>query len=138
MVVGDDGSQAAATAIRYAAEEASRRNGPLHVLRAWTIRTAVRPQGTPLSYVPSLEEFEAATLESTRQRVRDLVRDFPDLPWEVHVVHGSATSALVAASRTSDVIVVGSHGPGGVASLLLGSVAAQVIRESVEPVIVVR
>ena len=138
VVVGDDGSPEAERAMRYAAEEALRRNTSLHVLRAWTIPDAVRPPDKPLPYVPSLAEFEAATLDATRRRVREVLRDLPDLHVKVHVVHGSAAHALIAASRSSDVLVVGSRGLGGVAGLLLGSVAAKVIHESAGPVIVVR
>jgi Universal stress protein family len=39
VVVGDDGSPAAEAAIRYALEEAKRRDSVLHVVRAWTILT---------------------------------------------------------------------------------------------------
>ena len=138
VVVGDDGSPGAETAIRYAVEEAQRRGSALHVLRAWTITDAVRPPGAPFGYVPSLPESEAATLEATRQRVARVVGDEPDVPVEVHVVYASAASALIAASKHTDVLVVGSRGLGGVAGLLLGSVAAAVIRDSAGPVIVVR
>lgn len=138
VVVGDDGSPGAEAAIRYAVEEAQRRGCALHVLRAWTITNAVRPPGAPFGYVPSLPESEAATLEATRQRVARVVGDDAGIPVEVHVVYGSAAAALTAVSRTIDVLVVGSRGLGGVASLLLGSVAAEVIRDSAGPVIVVR
>jgi nucleotide-binding universal stress UspA family protein len=138
VVVGDDGSPAAESAIRYALDEARRRGSPLHVVRAWTIRDAVRPADKELGYIPSLAEFEAATLEVTRQRLKDLVGDGSDVAVEVHVLHGSAAPALVAVSETADVLVVGSRGLGGLASVLLGSVAARVIRDSARPVIVVR
>jgi nucleotide-binding universal stress UspA family protein len=118
--------------------EAQRRGSALHILRAWTIPDAVRPPGAAFGYVPSLREFEAATLEATRQRVTRLVGDGAGVAVEAHVVYGSAAPALIAASRTTDVLVVGSRGLGGVASLLLGSVAAEAIRDSAGPVIVVR
>src|SRR5690625_7877783 len=47
VLVGDDGSHAAFEAMRYAAAEAARRGTDLHVLRAWTIPTAVRPDDVP-------------------------------------------------------------------------------------------
>ena len=138
VVVGDDGSAGAETAIRYAVGEAQRRGSALHVLRAWTITDAVRPPGAAFGYVPSLQESEAATLEATRQRVTRLVGDGAGVAFEVHVVYASDASALIAASKNTDVLVVDSRGLGGVASLLLGSVAAEVIRDSAGPVIVVR
>jgi nucleotide-binding universal stress UspA family protein len=138
VVVGDDGSPAAEAAIRYALEEAKRRDSVLHVVRAWTIPNAEHPPDSPFGYVPSLHELEAATLEVTRQRVRRLMGDSGHPPVEVHAVHGPAVDVLVAASRMADVVIVGSRGLGGLASLVLGSVAEQVIRRSSGPVVVVR
>jgi nucleotide-binding universal stress UspA family protein len=138
VVVGDDGSAGAELAIRYAIGEARRRGSALHVVRAWTITNAVRPADEPFGYVPSLEQMEAATLEATQQRVSQLIGESADVSIEVHVVHGSAAKALIAVSKTTDVLVVGSRGLGSVASLLLGSVALQVIQHSAGPVIVVR
>jgi nucleotide-binding universal stress UspA family protein len=138
VVVGDDGSLGAEAAIRYALGEAQRRRSTLHVVRAWTITSATPPPGAPFGYVPSLTEFEAATLEATQQRVKHLVGDSPGVAVEVHVVYGPAAKALIAASQTTDVLVVGSRGLGGFASLVLGSVADQCIRHSAGPVIVVR
>jgi nucleotide-binding universal stress UspA family protein len=138
VVVGDDGSEAAGAAISYGLEEAKRRDSVLHVVRAWTIPDAERPPDAPFGYVPSLHELEVATLEVTRQRVRRLMGDSGHPPVEVHVVHGPAVDVLVAASRMADVVIVGSRGLGGLASLVLGSVADQVIRRSSGPVIVVR
>jgi nucleotide-binding universal stress UspA family protein len=143
VVVGDDGSPQAAAAVRYAAEEARRRGAVLHVIRAWTMATAARPGTWRPDYVPPLAEFEAATLAQARAHVDTLLgpegspeRQGPEV--QLHVVHGPAASALLTASRTADVMVVGSRGRGGFAELVLGSVADQCIRHSICPVVVVR
>lgn len=138
VVVGDDGSAGAVLAVRYAREEARRRATTLHVLRAWTIITAARPPDDVPGYVPPLQDFEAATLAAARQRVQDLLGADPGVPVEVHVVHGPAAEALIEASHTADVLVVGSRGLGGFGSLVLGSVADKCIRHGAGPVIVVR
>jgi nucleotide-binding universal stress UspA family protein len=136
IVVGDDGSQCAAAAVKEAAEDARRRGVTLHVLRAWSITTAVRPADVPPGIVPSLLEFEAATLAAERKRVESLVKG--RVPVEVHAVHAHAAKALICASETAELLVVGTRGLGGFRSLLLGSVAEQCIRHAATSVLVVR
>ena len=58
LVVADDGSPHARLALRWAVEEARLRRCTLHVVRAWSIQTAPRPQSWRLGYVPSLAEYE--------------------------------------------------------------------------------
>jgi nucleotide-binding universal stress UspA family protein len=116
IVVGDDGSQCAAAAVREA--------------------TAVRPADVPPGIVPSLLEFEAATLAAERKRVESLVKG--RVPVEVHAVHANAAKALICASETAELLVVGTRGLGGFRSLLLGSVAEQCIRHAATSVLVVR
>ena len=135
VVVGDDGSACAAQAIRVAAEDATRRGLPLHVLRAWSIVNAEWPADVPRGVVPSVLELEASTLQAERARVEALV---PDVPADVHVVHGAGAKAMIHASHTADLLVVGSRGGGGFRQMLLGSVAEQVVRYAACSVLVVR
>ncbi len=137
VVVGDDGSQCAAMAVAEAAAEARRRSTRLHVVRAWTLASALRPADVPSGVVPSMVEFEEATLAAEQARVAALLEG-DDIDVEVHVVHTSAAKALLGASRTADLLVVGTRGLGGFRSLLLGSVAEQCIRYAHCPVLVVR
>ena len=140
VVVGDDGSACGAAALRAAALEARRRGLPLHVVRSWTIATAVRPADVPQGLVPSLLEFEAATLATEEQRVKEVLGDAAeaaDLP-DVHVVHAPPAKALLTAAETADLLVVGTRGMGGFERLLLGSVAEQCIRHAACSVLVVR
>lgn len=138
VVVGDDGSECAADALRYAAEEAQRRGTGLHVIRAWMIATAPRPKDwTYGGGVPSIEELQAATEAATRERVAALLPD-SGLSVTVHAPHAQAAEALVAASKLADVVVVGARGRGGFAALRLGSTADQVAHHAASPVIVVK
>jgi len=137
VVVGDDGSRGAAIAVRAAAEEAVRRQATLHVIRAWTIGTAVRPADVPPGIVPSMREFEAATVAAEESRIADLLRG-ARVKTEVHAVHASPAKALLGAAETADLLVVGTRGLGGFQHLLLGSVAEQCIRHARCPVLVVR
>lgn len=138
VVVGDDGSDCAAHVLRYALEEARRRGATLHVIRAWSIATAVRPDDLPIGYVASLQELESATLAAEQQRIAELLGATPEAPVDIHVVHGPSPQVLITASETADIVVVASRGRGGFANLVLGSVADQVIRHAASPVVVVR
>jgi nucleotide-binding universal stress UspA family protein len=138
VVVGDDGSEGAAKAVRFALEEARRRKSDLHVVRAWSIMSTSRPVDVPTGFAASLAEYESAALAEESARVQHLLGTDLDVPVEVHCVHSPAAQALITASETADVIVVGSRGLGGFRSLVLGSVAEQCIRHASGPVIVVR
>ncbi|HEU4512693.1 MAG TPA: universal stress protein [Nocardioidaceae bacterium] len=138
VVVGDDGSEGAAHAVRYALEEARRRNMTLHVIRAWSILSTSRPADVPPGFAASLPEYEASAREEEQARVEHILGADPGVPVEVHCVHSPAATALIKASETADVVVVGSRGLGGFRSLVLGSVAEQCIRHCAGPVIVVR
>lgn len=143
VVVGDDGSTCGAAAVREGALEAALRGEVLHVIRAWTITSAVRPSEVPRGIVPTVAEFETATREAEEQRVRELVASLPEdagagvLPL-VHVVHGPATQALIRASQRASLLVVGTRGLGGFSHLLMGSVAEQCSRHAACSVLVVR
>lgn len=138
VVVGDDGSEDAARAVRYALEEARRRGTALHVLRAWSIMSTSRPLDVPPGFAASLAEYEAAAMKEEKARIEALLGADLDVPVEIHCVHSPAAQALIVASETADVTVVGSRGLGGFRSLVLGSVAEQCIRHCAGPVIVVR
>jgi nucleotide-binding universal stress UspA family protein len=137
VVVGDDGSACAAVALRAAAEEAVRRGVALHVVRAWSITSAVRPADAPPGIVPSMLEFEAATRAEEEGRIARLLTEHPGTV-TVQAVHATAAKALLCASETADLLVVGTRGLGGFRNLMLGSVAEQCIRHASCSVLVVR
>lgn len=57
---------------------------------------------------------------------------------EPQVRHGNVSQELLAAAAEADLLVIGSRGRGGFASLLLGSTSSQVAGHSTRPVVVVR
>jgi nucleotide-binding universal stress UspA family protein len=134
VVVGVDGSADAGLAVDLAAWEADRRHATLRLV------CAVRPV-----YAYGM----VSTGYDLDRQVRDLdnlltgvsarvAGRYPDLPVATAVVQGVPASVLVDESRTAQLVVVGSRGLGGFASLLVGSVSAQVAAHAKAPVIVVR
>jgi nucleotide-binding universal stress UspA family protein len=143
IVVGHDGSGPSDAALAWAVVEAVAHRCPLHVVRAWTLATAAAQVEAPFGVVPSFDDCAAAAARQTQDAV-DAALDQagePDLPIRVHVVHGAAGAALVAASQAADVIIVGHQGHGRLESVLdpvLGSVALHVLRHAPCPVTVLR
>ncbi len=136
VLVGHDGSPAAAQAVRWAADLARRISAPLHVVRAWSISSAPRPETATPGFVPPLTDFEAAVVDRLRADVAAL--DLPDdLPVDCHVVHGPSGRRLLEASDMADILVVGARGAGGFLGLRFGSTADQVVRHGHCPVVVV-
>jgi nucleotide-binding universal stress UspA family protein len=79
-----------------------------------------------------------AKAEAARARAADLLADAGC--WNATVTTGHAAQTLLRTAETfdADLIAVGAHGHSRVAAILLGSVAARVIREAPCSVLVAR
>lgn len=130
ILVGHDGSAAATSALRTALRCADVFGPHVQVVRAWTLPTAETPSSYAPGFMPSYEDFEAATLEALERDVAQVVADHPEAEISCSVVHGNASQKLIDASSRVDLIVVGGRGHGGFAGLLLGSVSDQVVRHA--------
>ncbi|MFI7307040.1 universal stress protein [Micromonospora aurantiaca] len=133
VVVGSDGSESALRALGFAVERAAQRDVPLRVLRAW------EPPGdrwVPPDFDP--EQVAASERAAAEAELATWRESFPDVPVEIEAVPGSASALLVEASRSAQLVVVGSRGRGGLRGMLLGSVSQQLIQHSHCPVAVVR
>lgn len=133
VVVGSDGSESALRALGFAVERAAQRDVPLRVLRAW------EPPGerwVPPDFDP--EQAAASERAAAEAELAPWRESFPDVPVEIEAVPGSASALLVEASRSAQLVVVGSRGRGGLRGMLLGSVSQQLIQHSHCPVAVVR
>lgn len=151
VVVGVDGSAESLRALDFAIAQAAGRRVPLRVLRAWQLPGGAlglatpgwslplppgQVPGVPLGVDPEeIRRAEQQTLDELLARPR---RDHPEVEMRPEVVLGSPASALVDASRTAQLVVVGSRGRGGFRGLLLGSVSQQVMHHAAGPVAVVR
>lgn len=143
VVVGHDGSGPSDAALDWAVREAIAHGSPLNVVRAWTLATAAGQVQVPFGVVPSFDECTAAARRQTHDAVDAALEQAgsPDLDVRLHIVHGAASTVLLAAARTADVVVVGHHGHGVLESVLdsmLGSVALHVLRHAPCPVAVLR
>lgn len=138
VLVGDDGSPVSRAAVVWAAQDAARRGVILHVLQAWSMTSAPRPASWAPGYVPALPDWAAAVAGELASRCTDLLAGIAGVDVEVHAVHAPAAQGLIEASQGADLVVVGTRGRDGLAGLVLGSVAEQVVRHAHCPVTVVR
>jgi nucleotide-binding universal stress UspA family protein len=135
IVVGVDGSDGAAAALRWAVEEAELRQAALDAVTAWHIPYAA---GSPaIGLVIDPEEERAYAAEQLEEVIGTLGAP-PRVQVNRVVVEGGAARALIEAASGADLLVVGSRGRGGFKGLLLGSVSQQCIHHAPCPVVVVR
>ena len=136
IVVGVDGSIYAEGALEFALEEAALRDASLRIVCAWQFPPLLAAESV---YAP--ETFKALPAEAKPIVQGALARAAelqPGVPCEGKVLQGPAAEVLLKEARNAGMIVVGSRGRGGFASLLLGSVSHQVIHHAHCPVVVVR
>jgi nucleotide-binding universal stress UspA family protein len=132
IVVGVDGSASSLDALRWAAAQADRTGASLDAVIAWQYPYVYG--GFPvsdsvdwrLSAQRTLDDAVAAALGEDGPKVTTTVRE------------GDAAGALLAASATAELLVVGHRGHGGFTELLLGSVSQRVVTHATCPVVVIR
>lgn len=142
IVVGIDGSEHSAAALRWAADEAKLRAATLEVVHAWSYvpMTTMADSGlVPMAWTESIEMLDA-TREAAERVVADQVREVlgEDPDAVVTLTEGAAPETLRAAAADADLLVVGNQGRGNLASALLGSTSAEIADSAPCPVVVVR
>lgn len=96
-------------------------------------------------YPPPANGAEAVDRARNRDFEKDLVdalrANTPEhlgVVAEFRVAEGTPSEAILRAARDCDLVVIGTHGHGGILRALLGSVAEQVLRHAPCPVMTVR
>jgi nucleotide-binding universal stress UspA family protein len=137
LVVGIDGSPAAAVALQWAVAEAARRRAKLSVVMTYHRHQLESPIGPP--GVVDHDATRKASEALAEEMVAEALAAAPDhpRPVEVTVVPGGAGHYLAAAASTADLLVVGSRGLGSVRGALFGSVSRYCVHHSPCPVVVV-
>jgi nucleotide-binding universal stress UspA family protein len=129
IVVGTDGSPAAALAVEWAADEAERARMPLVIVHV------VEPDGRHSGEGRELEVDSRSTLASAARFARKRAGLVT-----ISTVEATGRPAPALASHASGalMLVVGSRGLGAVAGAVLGSVSRQLASHAPCPLIVVR
>ena len=143
IVVPLDGSEIARRALPVAAELARHFAAPVHVVRAIDPVTAlpVAPGvfGASSINVEVTDQIWQEAESEARATVRDAVSQLhgEGIDASGAILNGSPFFAISEATRPGDLLVLTSHGRGGVRRWLLGSVAEKLMREADAPVLLV-
>jgi nucleotide-binding universal stress UspA family protein len=136
VVVGADGSPESVVAVRAGAREADRLGAVLQVVHAWREPAVLASVGWVPPELPSAVKDEERVVLA--EATAGLADRYPDLDVERTLVQADPSSAMLAAAERARLVVVGSHGRGGVARMLLGSVSHALVLHAPCPVLVVR
>lgn len=131
VVVGIDGSPASEDATAIAFDEASRRGVALVAVHTWSDAGYELPDAGWSDVQPEEDMLLAERLAGWQER-------YPDVAVRRSVHRDRPARRLLEEAETAQLLVVGSHGRGGFAGMLLGSVGSEVVQLSRVPVIVAR
>ena len=132
VLVGIDCSPASELATAIAFDEASRRGVELRALHTWSDVEVLDFPGFEWETVQSKAE------RSLAERLTGWQERYPDVTVRRLVVCDRPSRQLIEQSESAQLVVVGSHGRGGVTGMLLGSVSNAVVHGARIPVIVAR
>lgn len=136
VLVPTDGSPASRRAIEHAVDLADTHDAELHAL--YVINTASFASLPTEGSWEGVSDMLSREGESALEAVRE-VATRQDIPIETVQLDGAPSREIVryAEENGCDLIVMGTHGRGGIDRLLLGSVAEKVVRSSTIPVLTI-
>lgn len=134
IVVPLDGSDRARQALPVAHELARQLAAPIHLIRV--LPTAEEVAAQHMSHDDAYyAEQTAAITDALAGEAHELATG--DVAATSETIIGAPAQAVIDGTREGDLIVMTSHGRGGVRRWLLGSVAERLIRTSAAPVVLV-
>jgi len=134
IVVGVDGSAASQDALRWAADYTALVHGELRALGAWEWPVSL---GVALPFPEDYSPLDDAKT-NLAQTVSEVLGESPAISIITEIAEGPPSAALVEASKSAALLVVGTRGHGGFTELLLGSTSEHCVRYAACPVVVVR
>jgi nucleotide-binding universal stress UspA family protein len=134
IVVGIDDSPQSEHAADFAFREAAARGRELTAVLTW-LGPDIDTAASPAHEWQQASADERALLD---QKLGPHREGFPGVGVLERTVRGDAAAALVDESRGAELVVVGSHGRGGLGGILRGSVSHSLLHHAHCPVAVVR
>jgi nucleotide-binding universal stress UspA family protein len=134
IVVGTDGSDTAASAVKHAADLAKISGATLHIVHCFSVPSAMGAAGYDAgaaALIAGLPEAAEAQARETLERASSIA-SHSGVRAETRLDTGDPANALITAAETlqADLIVVGNKGMSGVRRFVLGSVPNKVSHHS--------
>lgn len=129
-MVGVDGSETSAVALRRAADEASAHGALLDVVHAWNY---LDQQGRPFDPQYGEDKARARTEAFVAETLGET-----GVEASIRLVNDHAAPALIASGAGAFTLVVGARGLGGFRGMVLGSVSQHLVHHAPCPVLIVR
>jgi nucleotide-binding universal stress UspA family protein len=129
VLVGIDCSPVSDLATAVAFDEASRRGVALTALHVW---------GDMAAFERPWQDWELEAQRVLTEYLAGWHERYPDVAVLQVVAYAHPGRELIEASESAQLVVVGSHGRGGLTGMLLGSVSNAVVHSVRTPVIVAR
>lgn len=140
VLVPTDFSDHSLSSLRYGAELAEKFGAELVLLHVIQDLALVMPDAIMPTPIPTPDLTQLT--DSARAAVTELIgrENLARLNPRTEIRFGSPSSEIVAAAEDlkADLLCLSTHGRGGLAHLLLGSVAEKVVRQAPCPVLTVR
>ncbi|MEM6108636.1 universal stress protein [Mycobacterium sp. 050272] len=134
VLVGIDGSPASELATAIAFDQASHRGVDLVALHAWS--------DVAILELPAFdwESVEAEAERSLTERLAGWHEQYPDVTVRRVLARDLPAQQIIQQTKSleAQLVVVGSHGRGGLTGLILGSVSNTVLHSVLVPIIVAR
>jgi nucleotide-binding universal stress UspA family protein len=134
IVVGVDGSESAAEALRWAVAQAKLTGATVEAVYAWD------PGVVASLGVPPMVDWQPLR-DAAKERPREIVEETIGAESGVRIVTkmvmGHAAAVLVDRSAKADLLVVGSRGLGGLKGMVLGSVGHHCAAHAHCPVVII-
>ena len=137
VLFATDFSPTSEAALPYASAICRRFGGTLHAAHVLSDANLLVMTGG-VDYVSMGTIFDSAH-QDAREKLEHMALRFEGIPHHNHVRHGLIWKNLaeIIAENQVDLIVVGTHGRGGLGKLLLGSVAEDILRHAPCPVLTI-
>jgi nucleotide-binding universal stress UspA family protein len=135
-----DGSDSSIKALDYAAHLANNEEATLHIISAAEPLPPISASVvTGANYYPQYQDDIHKALEEIQtEQLKRLNKLYPTLKIETQVIDGRPVPVIKQATKGTDLIVLGHRGHGAILSLMLGSVAKQIVDTCTAPVLIVK
>ena len=141
VVVGFDGSDAAADALSWALDEADRLGAPVRVVHAWEYPYGPLAGDVPMGAVDfataQVKDLTRVDAACVLEAGVELARERANVDVEGVLVEGTPASALLSFVQDGDLLVIGTRGRSALAGVF-GSTANAILDRANVPVVVVR